>query len=137
LHASSVVGHVAVGRSRSPRHPRSVRATHGGIERRHEPPRRLLDLDRLHTAHVLVRLAVGDENEFAVVQVLDEVEHAGLRTTDYGLRTADCGGERREVSLSAIRNPQSVVRTAFCSYVPPTLVQGNLTTWRVARDHVM
>jgi hypothetical protein len=49
--------------------------SHRGIERRYESTRRLLDLDLVRAAHVLVRLAVRDEDELAVVQVVNKVEH--------------------------------------------------------------
>jgi hypothetical protein len=35
----------------------------------------LLDLDPARTAHVLVGLAVRDENELAVVQIMSDVNH--------------------------------------------------------------
>jgi hypothetical protein len=48
---------------------------HRWIQCRYQPARRLLDLDTLRAAHVLIRLAIRDENELAVVQVVDKVEH--------------------------------------------------------------
>jgi hypothetical protein len=52
-----------------------MRAAHGRIERGNESSRRLLDLDPALTAHVLVRLAVRDEYELAIVQIMNDVNH--------------------------------------------------------------
>jgi len=75
LNAPRFIADVTIRGSRPPRHPRAVGVTHRRIERRNETARRLLDLDSLRAAHVFVRLAIGDEYEFAVVQVMDKVEH--------------------------------------------------------------
>jgi len=61
--------------TRTPCHPCSMNASHGGIESGHQTASGLLDLDALDAAHVLVWLAIRDENELAVAEVTGEVGH--------------------------------------------------------------
>src|SRR3954467_5209306 len=92
LNAPRLVAHVAVRGARSPGHPRAVRVAHRGIERGHESTRRLLDLDPVRAAHVLVRLAIRDEDELAIVQIMNKVEH--------GVSMLATGMPRRYVTVS-------------------------------------
>ena len=79
LHAPSLIAHVTIGRPRPPRDPGAVRVTHRWIQRRHETTGRLLDLDPMRAAHVLIRLSVRHEDELAIVQLVDEIEHGLLK----------------------------------------------------------
>jgi hypothetical protein len=98
--ASGFVGHLAVGVAGTPGHPRPVGAAHRRIERRYQAARRLLDLHAVHAANVLVRFAVGDEDEFAVVQVMCEIGHGpGMgsnRHARYRLSIDAIGEDSRE-----------------------------------------
>src|SRR5205085_5504850 len=68
LHAPRLVADLAIRGTRSPRDPSTMRVTHRWIECRHESARRLLHLDALRAAHVLIRLAIRDKYELAIVQ---------------------------------------------------------------------
>src|SRR5687768_8743450 len=75
LDASGFVRRFSVGGTRAPRHPRAVNSSHSGIERRDEAARGLPHFDPVDTPNVLVRLAIRDENELAVLQMLKEIRH--------------------------------------------------------------
>lgn len=52
-----------------------MRVTHRRIERGDQSTRRLLHLDTVRAAHVLIRLAIRHEYELAVVQIVYKVQH--------------------------------------------------------------
>jgi hypothetical protein len=76
--AADVIRRVTVRRPGAPRHPRPVDSPHRRVERRNEAPRRLPHLHAVHAAHVLVGLAVGDEDELAVAEVSVDIEHEAV-----------------------------------------------------------
>ena len=70
-----------------------MNATHRGIERRNKPSGWLPHLDSARPTNVFVRLAIRDENELAVVEILKQIVHEGAVS-------GDC--ERQPHSLLAI-----------------------------------
>ena len=73
--APRFVCHLTIARPGPPSDPRAVRAAHRRVERGHETARRLLDVDPARPADVLVRLAVRDEYELAVGEIMSDVWH--------------------------------------------------------------
>src|SRR5690606_19009897 len=62
------VGRFAVCRSGTPRHPGAVGTTHGGVQRRDQPARRLPHGHTTRAPRVLVRLAVRQHDQGAIPQ---------------------------------------------------------------------
>src|SRR3954471_22833774 len=73
LHASEIVGGLAICGARAPRDPGTVNAAHRGVECRYETTSGLLDIDAVHAANVLIWLAVRHENELAAAEISKEI----------------------------------------------------------------
>src|SRR5437667_264650 len=72
---------------------------------------RLLDLDPLRAAHVLIRLSVRHEDELAIVQIVDEIEHGLLKLGNwYALLLA--GARERAASCARQSYMESRARCA-------------------------
>ena len=81
-HAASIVSYIAVRGTRAPRDPCPMVSPHRRVERGHEASGWLPDLDFPWPAHVLVRLAVTDEDKLVIIQILRDVDHSQRQGSD-------------------------------------------------------